>query len=76
MIFTNQKYKVDHKISCIFNPAIEVNNPVIEVNKIMDNFDKLRVLKEQFPKLYDLLSSQQIKEFLDNDMTGYKKVNI
>ena len=66
-IFTNHKVKILHEKSCILNENIDTTND-------LDNFDKLRVLKLQFPSIYALLSSQQIKDYLDGDMSGYKKI--
>jgi len=33
----------------------------------MDNFDKLGVLRKTLPDIYNILTPEQIKEFLDED---------
>lgn len=58
-IFFNNKVKVKHERRCPLNPNMEIA-------KDLDNFERLRILKDLFPEIYDFLPSVAIKNFLDN----------
>ena len=59
-IFEHNKEKKLHELRCPENPNISSESN-------MDNFDKLRALKKCFHEIYNLLTPEQIKEFLDDD---------
>lgn len=65
-LFTLHKEFKLHKVRCSKNPNIIVEDK-------MDSFDQLRFLKEKMPELYNLLTSEQIKRFLDNHIKNNKK---
>ncbi len=40
---------------------------VIIINSRITNHDKMELFKKEFPEIYEILTSEQIKEFLDGD---------
>lgn len=65
-LFTLHKEFKLHKDRCSKNPNIITNDK-------MDRFDQLRFLQEKLPKIYNLLTSEQIKDFLDDHIKNNKK---
>ena len=63
-LFTHNKEKKLHETRFIDNPNIKTNSN-------MDNFDKLRLIQKQFPEIYKILTSEQIKIFLDNEIKNH-----
>jgi len=43
------------------------NNPNIKGITILNNFERLRDLKIDYPEIYNVLTPEQIKEFLDGN---------
>ena len=40
---------------------------VIIINSRITNHDKMELFKKEFPEIYEILTPEQIKEFLDGD---------
>ena len=60
--FPSLKQKQLHVSRCKENPNRQ-ENKLFE----FDNFEKLRIVKRDFPDLYKMLTDKQIRDYLDND---------
>ena len=58
-IFFNHKVKMKHEERCPLNPNMEIAED-------LNSFERLRILKDLFPEIYDILTPTTIKNFLDN----------
>ncbi|TKJ18040.1 MAG: hypothetical protein CEE43_18990 [Promethearchaeota archaeon Loki_b32] len=61
LLFKHNKERNLHEGRCAENP-----NAVIIQSRI-NNQDKLNLFKHEFPEIYEILTPNQIKEFLDSD---------
>ena len=66
-LFTLHKEFKLHRDRCSKNPNIIIDN-------LWDRFDQLKFLKEKMPDVYYLLTSKQIKDFLDDDTFEIKLI--
>ncbi len=62
LLFTGNKERNLHEKRCAENPQ------VIIIYSRMINKDKIELFKSEFPDIYRLLTTNQIKRFLDNEI--------